>query len=202
MKHSLPLLLLTVLLGSGAVVTPVRAQGGTTTSPANRSNLGSFLVFVNGDSSLLLQQVQRFEPAAVYATFRGRTVIQLGYYPNEAAARQVVEALRAQGLIANIHNPQTNQVLSGLEVAIAAPLPQPEFPRAYYLLIPGLVEELQSLSTRLTQMGIPDARITVRQIPLGSFVSVGPFKSTSAAFSALGRLQGAGLNRVRLYYGS
>ncbi len=202
MKHSLPLLLLTLLLGSAAVQPPLHAQGGATRPPANSNSLGSFLVFVNGDSALLLQQVQRFEPAATYATFRGRTVIQLGYYPDEAAARQVVEMLRSQGLIANIHNPQTNQVISGLEVAIAAPMPQPEFPRAYYLLIPGLVEELQPLATRLTQMGIPDARITVRQMPLGGFVSLGPFKTTSAAFSTLDRLQGAGLTRVRLYYGS
>jgi hypothetical protein len=203
MKCSLTLLLLATFLWPGLTLAPLRAQSsGAATSSAANPSLGSYLVFVNGESTLLLQQVQRFEPSAAYATFRGNTVIQLGYYPNEAAARQVVEALRTQGLIANIHNPQTNQVLSGLEVAIAAPMPQPEFPRAYYLLVPGLVEELPPLAARLTQMAIPDVRITVRPMPLGGFVSVGPFKNTRAAFTALDRLQGAGLTRVRLYYGS
>ncbi len=60
------------------------------------------MVYVNGDSPYLLQQVQTVEPRASVQPYQGRQVIQVGTYSDEASAKRQVEALRSQGVFAEV----------------------------------------------------------------------------------------------------
>jgi len=67
-----------------------------------RGNLRGYMVYVNGDSPYLLQQVQTVEPRASIQPYQGRQVIQVGTYSDEASAKRQVEALRSQGVFAEV----------------------------------------------------------------------------------------------------
>ncbi|MGF1570604.1 MAG: hypothetical protein ACFCVD_21435 [Nodosilinea sp.] len=57
-----------------------------------------YVVVVNGDSPLLLDQVRVVEPTAFRTTFQGRSVIQAGRFSQSANAQQRVTDLAAQGI--------------------------------------------------------------------------------------------------------
>lgn len=72
-------------------------------NPENRSDqIDAYLVYVNGDSPLMLNQVQAVEPAALYRDHEGRTVIQVGVFQNESIAKEQLEQLEAQGIGATV----------------------------------------------------------------------------------------------------
>lgn len=58
----------------------------------------SYLVYVNGNSPLILQQVQAVEPTARLGHDTGRSVIQVGVFPTEAEAYQRVQQLEERGI--------------------------------------------------------------------------------------------------------
>lgn len=71
------------------------------TSSSNESSQ-RYLVYINGDSPLLLSQVQSVESRAFLQEYEGRNVIQAGVFDNEAIAEQQVEVLESQGIGARI----------------------------------------------------------------------------------------------------
>ncbi|NET37299.1 MAG: hypothetical protein F6K19_35630 [Cyanothece sp. SIO1E1] len=89
-----------------------------------------YLVYVNGDSDLLLEQVRRVEPEAVLREYEGRTVIQTGLFEHNPDAQEQVRRLGLQGIGAQVEAISIDQPLS--ETASASPpladatLPPPE----------------------------------------------------------------------------
>ncbi|MGA7938013.1 MAG: hypothetical protein WCA35_30975, partial [Kovacikia sp.] len=69
-----------------------------------RGNPGRYLVYVNGDSPYLLQQVRTVEPKAFVQQYQGRQVIQVGTFSDETNAQRQVEALKSQGVMAELAN--------------------------------------------------------------------------------------------------
>ena len=77
-------------------------------SNAQRGTPGRYMVFVNGGSPYLLQQVQTVEPKAFVQQYQGRQVIQVGTFGDETNARRQVEALKGQGVVAELATTPTS----------------------------------------------------------------------------------------------
>jgi len=71
-------------------------------APAATPAAALYMVLINGDSPLLLSQVQQVEPSAQLQQYKGQAVIQAGVFGDEQAAAQQVQSLTAQGIAANV----------------------------------------------------------------------------------------------------
>lgn len=69
------------------------------TAPASAQR---YLVIVNGDSPLLLSQVQSVAPGASVQEYNGQRFIQAGIFDNPTQAQQQVVALTSQGIGADV----------------------------------------------------------------------------------------------------
>lgn len=61
-----------------------------------------YMVYVNGDSPLLLEQVQRVEPTATVQPFEGQQVILAGLFEGSRRASEQVDKLSQRGIEANV----------------------------------------------------------------------------------------------------
>jgi hypothetical protein len=68
----------------------------------NSAGLGQYVVYVNGDSNLLLQQVRRVEPGAFRRSYNNRQVIQAGRFATLAGAEERVTELENRGILSEI----------------------------------------------------------------------------------------------------
>ena len=100
-----------------------------------------YLVFVDGDSPLLLQQVQGIEPTAFRRFLEDRTVIQAGVFEDAANAEARIQELQTQGIAANL----TTVTLADLSqfdappVAVATAAPAAADPGVVYTPAPTAV---------------------------------------------------------------
>lgn len=79
---------------------PVEPPPAPSNSGASSSD--RYVVLVNGDSPMLLDQVRRIEPGAFIQAVGGRSVIQAGSFSDSGRAQQQVQALSAQGIGAEV----------------------------------------------------------------------------------------------------
>lgn len=159
-------------------------QSAPIAAPVNRPQ---YRVFVNGDSTLLLQQVRRVEPGAFIQQYGGQRVIQAGVFSTEANARQQSEALATQGIASEI---TTSNVGS---------LPGGNSARGYYVIVPGDHSELSDLRDRAIRLGVQRNSIQLRERPLGPHLALGPFAERQQA-ETMGRyLKDKGLD-TRIYF--
>lgn len=93
------------------------------TDPAQR-----YLVIVNGDSSLLLSQVQTIVPDASLQEYNGQRFIQAGMFDNPNTAQQQMATLAAQGIGAEIVTVNTTQLSTAPSSATAQPSQQAAAP--------------------------------------------------------------------------
>ncbi|TVQ21223.1 MAG: hypothetical protein EA367_06365 [Leptolyngbya sp. DLM2.Bin15] len=77
--------------------TPRQAAPAQPSAPDNR-----YVVLINGDSPLLLDQVRRIDSAAALQTFQGQQMIQAGVFDNALVAQRQAESLAAQGIGAEV----------------------------------------------------------------------------------------------------
>jgi hypothetical protein len=110
-----------VTLVSGLSVRPTQAQ--TTLPPAlpyasNTLPAQQYLVYVNGNSPLLLDQVRLVEPQAFVTALEGRSVIQAGRFNDWGNAQGLINDLSGLGIGAQI---QTT-------AAVSSPPPTPTSP--------------------------------------------------------------------------
>ena len=90
--------------------------------PDSRIPTGRYVVYVNGDSPLLLQFVQQVEPAATVLLYKERRVIGAGSFFDESSAQLRVLQLRTIGVEAQITNFKDGQEFSEL-----IPFQQPNY---------------------------------------------------------------------------
>jgi hypothetical protein len=90
--------------GVGSFYTPPGAAVGSDGHGASGIQFPSqqYVVIVNGNSGLLLSQVQQIAPTAGIQSYEGQQVIQAGVFGEEWAASQQVQALAAQGIAAQV----------------------------------------------------------------------------------------------------
>lgn len=79
-------------------------SSGTSSVPGTVSQ--RYMVYVNGNSPLLLDQVRLVQPDAFRQQYNGRTVIQAGLYNSEQNAREQVQQLANYGIGADITSVQ------------------------------------------------------------------------------------------------
>jgi len=91
-------------------VPPLNAQP---TAPVGAQTARSYIVVVDGDSPLLLSQVQQVDAAASVVSLEGRSLIQAGIFQNEADAAQRVQQLATRGI--------GSRVVAAVPIAQAAP---------------------------------------------------------------------------------
>jgi cell division protein FtsN len=141
-----------------------------------------YLVIVNGNSSYLLQQVQRVEASAAVQPRNGQDVIRVGIYRSTADAREIVAALSLQGIQAN--------------VTVA---PTADSSDRYLVVIPGNAAELPKLAAQLAQSGVPATAIQQKTRPFGAHLAIGPFSSRGSAEEFNRQLQRSGWDS-RVFY--
>ena len=80
--------------------TPVPYRSSAASSRAAAQD--AYLVFVNGDSPLMLQQVRAIVPSADYREHEGRTVIEAGVFQPQDDANQQIAQLESRGIGAGL----------------------------------------------------------------------------------------------------
>ena len=61
-----------------------------------------YMVYINGDSPLLLEQVQQVEPTARIQSLEGQQVILAGLFDRSSSANEQIERLEQRGIDANV----------------------------------------------------------------------------------------------------
>jgi hypothetical protein len=152
----------------------------------------TYLVYVNGNSPLMLEQVRRVEPEAFRKEYRGRTVIQVGQFIDQSNARRRAEALQDQGIRAEVAQ------VSGSGSGSSAPAS----PKGYYVVIPASSGALAAVQAQVKRLA-GDLRVSVisRDQPRGNHIAVGPFTNWNAANSWNRYVNDFGLTNARVYYG-
>lgn len=92
-------------LAFGQEPLPTSSAASQFPSPASAQTVGAasrYLVLINGDSPLLLSQVQTLVPSASVQEYNGQRFIQAGTFGDATQAQQQVSALATQGIGANI----------------------------------------------------------------------------------------------------
>ena len=170
-----------------------------------------YWVFVNGNSPLLLQQVQQVVPDAFVTETNGRPIIQAGAFVTEGNARDRLQLLRSRGVLAEIAT-----IPGAAPTAFDAPFPRaPQFDpplsgnnsqvvrsqTGYYVIIPSSEEKIRAIANRV-QQAIPNtATITPRRFRRGSHVAVGPYPERNQAEEVRLVLFNSGLTNARVYFG-
>jgi len=151
------------------------------------SSATQYLVYVNGDSPLLLQQVRAVEPGAFIHEIQGRRVIQAGTFSNETNARQQINALSQQGIAG--------------EMTAQKPIAYPNLNRSnrYLVVVPASREVLPTLTRQAVRLGIRLDAIQQKDAPLGPHLEVGPFAEHSQAEAINRYLRSAGMD-ARVYF--
>jgi len=150
-----------------------------------------YLVLVNGDSPLLLEQVRKVESGAFFQTVDGQRVIQAGAFSESTRAEQQVQALEAQGIGAQLvtsPNVASSIVTSPIasSATTASPIALMETPSASTVLPPSEVNQVptapvQALSTR--PVTGPDATL-----PPPDLLPASPTASREVVFGQLPNL--------------
>ena len=155
-------------------------------------NTAKYLVFVNQDSPLTLQEVQQIEPTAFEREYKGNRVIQAGIFGEPDNAQQLAIELESRGITARVAS-----LATGAETDFRL-----NSSRSYFVIIPAPPADLPGIADQVTRVG-GDAQVVVsqRSTPSGSHVRVGPFSKYRQVFYWNLRLLKSGLRNARIYYG-
>ena len=217
-----------------AISAPTAMPNAMPTSAAQR-----YLVLVNGDSSMLLSQVQSIEPGAFVQSYQGQRMIQAGLFDDTSQAQQRIVALASKGIGAQVVTLPSGAGMSPvasrtMQPAVSVPsapqasgatLPPPDLlpvapvprevefgqpapttqeqfvnppsqaapgnlppstagSRAFYVVVPGSVKDLQGISNQIIRLGdgLGIAQLVQSSTsPKGPHVRVGPFADRNAA---------------------
>lgn len=163
-------------------------------SQAQAPSSAPFIVYVNGDSPYLLQQVRTVAPTASVQMYQGRQVIQTGAFWDESGAQQQVLALRMQGIGAEVIQAGVSAVSSGSAMNPTSAVQTP-----FLVVIPARPTEYYGLGEQLLKMGFRAEDIIPKDKPLGFHLQVGAFANHQAANAFSQRLRANGLD-ARVYY--
>lgn len=207
--------------------TPVPYRSSSASSRAATQD--AYLVFVNGDSPLMLQQVRAIVPSADYREHEGRTVIDAGVFQQQDDANQQIAQLESRGIGAGLDRVEIaasgalinsfagtggsapREVEFGQSTVAVAPssgVPIPvnqsdeesEDSANYFVVVPSNGASVEAMSQYVAQLAL-DAPASGVQIGshLGSHVRVGPFRDRSTAQNWEKYLRAFGMD-ARVHY--
>jgi len=146
-----------------------------------------YMVYVNGNSSYLLQQIRLVEPEAFVQSFKGEQVIQVGLFDTEQAAQDQSKRFAGHGLKADV-------------ATVEISTPSGEFSdRGYVVVIPSRQAEFANLTSQLTRLGIPEQVIQPKLAPIAPHLQLGPYRDRQDAEFVSRSLRRNGLD-ARLYF--
>ncbi len=162
-----------------------------------------YRVFVNGNSQLLLEQVQKIEPGAFPKQDGGRDVIQAGAFDDRRDARERVEELENIGIEARIQESTDRATRFN---PIRRDDNQWDFDSTgYFVVIPAPQRDLQDIEEQVRRLALRedenDPAVQWRNQPRGYHVIVGPFEDREIAERWNRYLKDFGLKNARVYYG-
>lgn len=209
-RYALPLM---INLGVTAIAIPAEAQirlpapelntNRPQSSTVNRFEVADqnldrtirYLVYTTPATDRRLAQVRRFVPNASFGDLSGDLVIQVGLFESEADASNQVITLASQGIAAEILQVQVNPPRR-------ATLPEAEqidADRAYYVIIPGDVAELNGLASSLRSL-LGETTIAILDQPYGTHIAIGPFEVRDDAQLVESLLRDRDVSNARVYY--
>ena len=174
-------------------------EAGQSQILAQRSN--KYLVYVNGNSQLLLEQVRRIEPQAQLVQYEGRMVVQANVFYDKDRARQLEKDLKAQYIQAEIATIEERQQTPETPLPPAKPERLSSSP-GYFVVIPADEMELQATVERVRLLGLVNFGVSQGDSRQGPYVVVGPFPNRDTAERWNFYLQDFGLENARVNYGN
>ena len=159
------------------------------TPPSSRSQ--SYLVYVNQNSSVRLQQVQQLEPTAFMRQYQGRSIIQAGVFSQTFNAQTLAMKLVSHGIdvrIVNLATGEDRDFVSNYKF--------------YFVVIPAKQDKLANIQQQVEQLKMGMAvKVSQKQQPR-SHVRLGPFINKAQAENWKRYLKASGLRKARVYYGN
>ena len=159
------------------------------TLPSSRSQ--SYLVYVNQNSSVRLQQVQQLEPTAFMRQYQGRSIIQAGVFSQTFNAQTLAMKLVSHGIdvrIVNLATGEDRDFVSNYKF--------------YFVVIPAKQDKLAKIQQQVEQLKMGMAvKVSQKQQPR-SHVRLGPFINKAQAENWRRYLKASGLRKARVYYGN
>ena len=158
-----------------------------------------YVVYIPTNNPIVLAQVRLIEPEAFIKELDGRTVIQAGMFVNNSNAyRRARELERLVGIRSAIG---TIEPLSpAIATAAAGPAASLGMANPYFVVIPGNPNDFSRITSQLTTAGIAPQEISVRTVPFGPHLAIGPFPNRITAQQESGYIRNFGIDaRVHRY---
>ena len=155
---------------------------------------------MDGNTALLLAQVQRIEPQAFIRA--GEGFIQAGSFSTEENARQRVRELEEYGLSARMVKieAKTTPQIEPKENEVE-PKEREAKKSGYFVVIPSSIVDLPAIVAIARDSGIERQKINENHFSLGRHVAVGPFDSRADADRWTGYFRSYGMD-ARVYFDS
>lgn len=154
-----------------------------------------YLVYTTPATDRRLAQVRRFVPNASFGDLSGDLVIQVGLFESEADASNQLIRLASQGIAAEMLQVQVNPPRQ----ATLPEVDEIDTDRAYYVVIPGDVAELNDLATSLRSL-LGETTVAILDQPYGTHLSIGPFEVRDDAQLVERLLRERDVSNARVYY--
>jgi hypothetical protein len=147
---------------------------------------------------VVLAQVRLIEPEAFIKDLDGKTVIQAGMFVNNSNAyRRARELELWVGIRSAIG---TIEPISPAIASAAGPSASVGISNPYFVIIPGNPNDFSRITTQLTTAGIASQEISVRTVPFGPHLAIGPFPNRITAQQESGYIRNFGIDaRVHQY---
>lgn len=167
-----------------------------------------YIVYVNGNSPLLLQEVRKTVASAFLVQYQGRQVIQVGTFGDSSNAQRQVSTLATQGIQADILTANTQLSAPNPMGTVPEPRPAPSSPTQpnaldsnarYLVIIPAKTEDFPALTAEAIQLGIRADAIQSRPAPYGPHLEIGPFAQRAEAEEVNRYLRKRGLD-ARVFF--
>lgn len=157
-----------------------------------------YVVYIPTNNPIVLAQVRLIEPEAFIKDWDGRTVIQAGMFVNNSNAYRRARELE---LLVGIRSAiETIEPLSPAIATAAAADTSLGISNPYFVVIPGNPNEFSRITTQLTTAGIAFQEISVRTVPFGPHLAIGPYPNRITAQQESGYIRNFGIDaRVHQY---
>jgi cell division protein FtsN len=137
------------------------AADTTTAQPSDMAVDQLFMVAVNGNSPLLLEQVRQVQPTALIQEYNGQPIILVGAYETAAQAQAQINALATNGIRASV-TPVPSSIFEPVPLETEGFAGIPELPPADFNDPSSTAQSISA--SPAAEMPVPQAVTTPREI--------------------------------------